>query len=135
MKILVLEDTEARIAWLRRAFPQADITWAPIVSSFLDYCMVDPGWDLVIMDHDLEGSYPRVQGMYGAEPVPDGTLAAREMVIGNWSVLIWSWNPDGAERMRDTLLGRLIDPAQLHVEPFGTALCQSIIKTHLRGGQ
>lgn len=54
-RIIALEDTEARITWLKHAFPDIDVMWCQTVDEFTD-ALKNVGCDelmLVLLDHDL----------------------------------------------------------------------------------
>lgn len=96
--IAVLEDQQTRLDWLRSAFPSAEIIADDNVVAFLKQLAAADKDRLavIILDHDLGagGSWPK-----DAES-NDGLTAARN--LGTWSdvpVLVWSWNPDGANAM------------------------------------
>lgn len=91
--ILVLEDDEARVAWLRRQFEQwCFIEHAPTVGAFLD--AQRKAHDLVIFDHDLDLTHT---GGYD-DPKPTGLTAARAY-RGRAPALVWSWNDGGAHQI------------------------------------
>lgn len=91
--ILVLEDDEARVAWLRRELEQwCFIEHAPTVGEFLE-AQKKPH-DLVIFDHDLDLTS---SGGY-SDPKPTGLTAALAY-SGRVPALVWSWNDSGAHQI------------------------------------
>lgn len=99
-RILVLEDFDSRVEWLRSVLrrSQANIEWYKKVEPFLEAAKTDH--DFVILDHDLDFlHYTNNNYLKEAYP-PSGTDACREYdPQRKVPVLIWSQNPDGAKRM------------------------------------
>lgn len=95
MDVLVLEDDEVRIRWLRRALRKHDprIVWTDSVTNLLELANREPLWDLILLDHDLKGR------------AYNGTVAARYLrAVG--PIVVWSLNDTGARRMVKILRGR-----------------------------
>ena len=105
MRILILEDMEPRITWLRRVLPDAALCWVKSVPEFDQLWARDRAFGLVILDHDLR---PEHYGA-GSEMASgwNGMAAARSIaesgVEAGTSVLVWSMNPIGAPRMERVL--------------------------------
>ena len=98
--ILVLEDMEIRVVWLRTIFgDHVEIVWTTNVADFITtQARVAPDRVcLIIMDHDLH--------LPGHAVVPSGLVAARTMTLVA-PVIVWSQNPEGAPSMRDELKRR-----------------------------
>lgn len=92
-KVLLLEDSEMRIAWFEKRIP--DLKVCRSVQEFKDYFATKPMVDFIFFDHDLgEGG--------------SGYDAAKFMVesfgSGNRWGLIHSWNKTGAQRMQEILV-------------------------------
>ena len=100
--VLVLEDQEVRVDWLRDTFPDfMEIIWSKTVSDFLQSCKDHAGVTAVaILDHDLgfDESVLQSEDVNGQT----GTDAARLMLPVPY-VVIWSMNPGGSRLMRDIL--------------------------------
>lgn len=90
--ILVLEDHDVRIEWLREYFPDAVIMWAQNVTTFEGSLKYKPR--MILLDHDL-GPLPET-GYDAAKLLPD-------TVDAETPVLIWSQNPVGADNIKSYL--------------------------------
>jgi len=95
--IVVLEDMETRINWLRSTYPEAEIVWHTTVKGFVACLESGIKPTLVIFDHDLDTADPNarpgqlhdVDGLTGAD-------AARMMPELDCFAVVWSANPVGA---------------------------------------
>lgn len=94
--ILVLEDAEVRVEWLRDKFESvATIVHATTVTAMLDELERWKGsLALVILDHDLGTLQPN-----GADNMCGSDAARLLDVRRDIPILIWSWNPVGASQM------------------------------------
>lgn len=106
MRVLLLEDEQHRIDWLRRKFPQWVVNWTKHPDETIE-AMRSDAWDLIILDHDLH--FP-VDSYVGSEPT--GFWAAREVPMGS-TVLIWSINIPAAERMAGAIEERNATPVRI----------------------
>lgn len=118
MKVLVLEDTPARVSWLRSILGLlVDIVHADNVDTFVSLADGINASELVavILDHDLPLGAPDVQAAIGLALSPNlndaqdqnGQDAARKMrLFAEVPHLIWSCNETGAKRIRMILLQR-----------------------------
>lgn len=102
-KIVVLEDQEVRIQWLRAVVPFDDIeiVWCTSVGKFLKEVR-EPNVKLVIFDHDLDLFFdgPDKDGL-------TGTHAARGYRgLTDTPVLIWSFNKSGALNIKSILASK-----------------------------
>ena len=104
MQILVLEDKESRVRWLRRMFPRALIVWTDKVERMLAILREDRVWDLVLLDHDLNRDRT-------------GMDAAREIRCIA-PIVVWSPNVERAPAMVETL--RLNGQNVVGWLPFGS---------------
>lgn len=103
---LILEDEQVRVDWLRRKFPDWQITWTKHPDETIA-AMQTKQWDLIILDHDLH--FP-VDSYVGAEPT--GFWAARE-VPADSVVLVWSINIPAAEQMANAIAERGATPVRI----------------------
>lgn len=112
MRVVVLEDMEVRVEWLRAVLRSSntEIVWCKDVATFMDAVKADH--DLVIFDHDLE--LLSLAG-YSAPSEPNGTDAAR-LYTGRGPALVWSANPDGAARITEILQKKGIPVTQIAFE-------------------
>lgn len=92
-----------RIRILKRMMPRAQIVWVSTVGELREI-VAQRIWDLVLLDHDLKHH-------------ESGTDAALFLEV-DAPIVVWSLNPEGAERMVKILRRR----GQLVVGwlPFGT---------------
>lgn len=91
-KVLLLEDSDMRIAWFEKKVP--GITVCKSLREFIDYFKTKPTVDFVFFDHDLgEGG----TGYDAAKWMAD-TFGS----TNRWG-LIHSWNKAGATRMQTIL--------------------------------
>jgi hypothetical protein len=105
VKIVVLEDMEARVDWLRGKFPNAAIDWHTTVSDFVDCLRSGIKPDLVIFDHDLDTADPNAKpGQLHDKDGLTGADAARMMPNPEHAMLwVWSANPIGARVIADII--------------------------------
>lgn len=91
--VLVLEDTQARVSWLRDRFPELTVIHATNPLEFVE------GWDqgpsLIILDHDLGLS--AWDGYEACKLLPELDPHCTT------PVLIWSQNPVGVGHMAQFL--------------------------------
>jgi len=117
--ICVLEDSDERVAWLRRVFSGYEIDHHLSVTSFVEALKVHATTTrlrLAIFDHDL--GYPRrvADGFEGDE---DGTPlfnfdkdgmtgedAAKLCPELQCATLVWSWNSDGSRRIAHAMVDK-----------------------------
>lgn len=114
--ILVLEDVEFRIKWLKDAFPEANVIWCQDVSSFVSTLRDITADDvaLIILDHDLGSNDPESGGVCVALPGSwpldkDGKtgsdavkLLCKSDISQLWKnapIIVWSLNTHYAEHM------------------------------------
>lgn len=117
--ILVLEDNEQRVRWLRRVVrARADVLHTETAQDFLATLEIDP--DLVLMDHDL-GTYF------------DGRDAARHMET-RAPIVVWSANQRRGPEMVDILLERGLDVLPVWL-PFGSPELPFVIRRTLDDGE
>lgn len=117
--IVVLEDNEQRVRWLRRIVrTSADVLHTETVQDFFATLEVEP--DLVLMDHDLNTHF-------------DGRDAARHMETSS-PIVVWS-----ANHLRGPQMVTILEERGLNVFPvwlpFGSPELLYIIRTTLREGQ
>lgn len=91
-KVLLLEDSEMRIAWFKTKLP--DITVVKTVAEFINYFGTHPIVDFIFWDHDLG------EGGSGADAA---TWCVEKFGSVNRWGLIHSWNKGGAAKMQDIL--------------------------------
>lgn len=131
--ILVLEDSAARLGWLRDLAKQYDV---PVhstdhVRKFLRICTTFADCALcVVLDHDL-GGYQMPVSLQDSDGL-DGLDAAERMplfeTLTKRPVLIWSTNHLEAPKMEETLMAR----GYTHVERLAWADEQAAIERRLR---
>lgn len=117
-RILVLEDDIKRVDWLRQLLhfkcPHTEITHVWDVFDFKVQWKEDSHYDLIILDHDLglswagEGDLVPVADMSdkdGATGLDAAKFLADYAREGKYVpfVVVWSWNPQGADMMVQTL--------------------------------
>lgn len=109
--ILVLEDTQARVDWLRLN-TSCDIHHVSTVADF-ETAMLDDDFrpTLIILDHDLGNFGPSATPYArGIEADPDGRTGAEAVpaIPDSFSghVIVWSWNPPAAKLMTKILQER-----------------------------
>jgi len=110
--IVVLEDSETRVVWLRKVLPQYKILAFAEVKEFVAAVSENrANLKLVIFDHDL-GQQKPPEGMYMSEndmlmkydsEGKTGHDAAHEVEPFNVPALIWSHNPSGRRSIALTL--------------------------------
>ena len=117
--ILVLEDNEQRVRWLRRiARSDADVLHTETVQDFLATLEIEP--DLILMDHDL-GTYF------------DGRDAATNMETSS-PIVVWSANPVRGPEMVTILDERGLDVFPVWL-PFGSPELIQVVRLTLRDGR
>ena len=95
--ILVLEDMDIRVQWLRKMFPATEIQWCSDVSSFQEV-LRSRSPSVIILDHDLGPGSVTSEDSGGLT----GYDAAKALRT-NAPVLIWSVNMWGSNRMSSVL--------------------------------
>lgn len=100
--ILVLEDMEPRVTWLKSTFPDVEIIWEATVDGFISKLkLIDVSrLALFLLDHDLGGPFEGSSDQTGKS----GLDAVNE--LGPWSnvpAIVWSINYTGAMNMVKTL--------------------------------
>lgn len=123
MRVLILDDDNERHEAFASYFKGHDVTHA---IRFSDFCVKLKGekFDLIHLDHDLADFCPENKdhdGMYGVREWTGADAAwmiACDLPESKWPdrVVIHSWNPDGAQRMRQILQDRTSIPVTY--EPF-----------------
>lgn len=91
-KVLLLEDSEMRIAWFEKKIPGLKVVRS--VKEFTDYLETKPTVDFVFFDHDL--------GEGGSGYDAASYLADKFGSVNRWG-LIHSWNRAGVARMQQIL--------------------------------
>lgn len=121
--IVVLEDQESRIDFLRQHFPHYEIVWFADVSPFL--AAVKEHREtlcLVVFDHDLgrmgppDGPYSSPKPYYDVEG-KTGADAAYEIEPFGVPALVWSQNTPGRETICN-LLSRGRKASWIQAAPF-----------------
>lgn len=105
--VFVLEDSEARMIWFRERFP--NLVWADTADKAITI-LAEKEFHWVFLDHDL--------GLldYNGKNVSDvgyGQEVAKFLSGQNWvgyNVVIHSWNPVCAAKMKDLLKGATAIP-------------------------
>jgi hypothetical protein len=110
-RIVVLEDTDERVKWLRDTFPQVDIMHCTDVVEFMQ--ATRRPYALAILDHDLAGELgdsPEAKDTYdrGAAYARFGLsgMDAVRVVDLDTPVVVWSANPVWGPRMASALAER-----------------------------
>lgn len=128
--ILVLEDVDFRIKWLKDAFPDTNVIWCQDVSSFVAALRDNVADDisLIILDHDLGSNDPIGGGIIvdipGSWPLDkDGKtgsdavkLLCQNDISLSWKnvpIIVWSLNVRHAEHMVADLAGNGYVAAQI----------------------
>ena len=116
MRILILDDDLTRHQDFARRYAGHERLHVATVDQFESALSRGP-FQLVHLDHDL-GDY--VRGMSGIEYERTGVEAAKMLAACRWcededvQVIIHSWNPEGARRMRailtDAGLSAILEP-------------------------
>lgn len=114
MKILILDDERSRHREFARRYQFHECMHVSTIAQFEDALVKSGPFDLIHLDHDL-ADYER--GMYGIEYERTGAEAAKLIVASGHqpAIVIHSWNPDGAKRMREILIDAGILPL---MQPF-----------------
>lgn len=93
MKLLILDDEEVRVDWVRDAFPKAEVHWVQTPTQFAKEYQEGYGtWSLILLDHDL--GLPNATGRDAVQYI---TNKDRDRVI------VWSLNFERAIGMVETL--------------------------------
>lgn len=120
MKVFILEDDPQRMLYLRELLYGADITH---IDSCREAGKFQPPYDLILLDHDLGGRQLQ-------EHEDCGTTFARlvkNKINPDATVVIHSYNHDGAQRMWDIL------EHHAHIAPFRGREFNTILQQVLRG--
>ena len=125
--ILVLEDMECRIDWLRDATKGHVVQWCKTVSALV---AAQGTPSLVILDHDL-GDLGTANFSVGADGMT-GLDAADCMPAVACPVLVWSMNPTRAPQMVQALQRRGMRATWA---PYGTERCAATIALALVAGR
>lgn len=105
-KCFLLEDSPERIAWFQDRLPSIDVT--ENVSDAIE-ALSHNVYDFVFLDHDLGLlDYAGYTGPVGNGQAVASFLSGRGFIGHN--VIIHSWNPMGAARMKDILEGAMAIP-------------------------
>lgn len=134
MNIIILDDMEERHDGFKRILEGHNLFHAWSYTQFIQeldvaYMRSNKVYDMACLDHDL-GDNPDIkhdrtiitEGMrIGATRQRDGRDIAR-WLVANWrlcpkKILIHSWNPEGADEMKDILSG--IHGVNVTVRQFG----------------
>ena len=101
MKILILEDSDLRIDFLKGVVGQrAEIFWAQNVSQFIDMLKEHSKIDLFILDHDL-GEFDCVG--YTCAKGGENGMQAIPFIPESSNCLVWSANIDKSKIMAENL--------------------------------
>lgn len=118
MRIFVLEDDPARIAWFEARLRGHDVTYADSVTQADRY---QPPYALVCLDHDLGGRQMAVHEDDGEQ----FALAIWDKVVMQPGpaplIVVHSFNPDGARRIAALFTGMAL------IAPFRSHFFDSII--------
>lgn len=125
--VLVLEDTQERIDWIRSALPECEVKATKNVDEFVawstqPHCMA-------VFDHDLDEAH---YGGYAAEQPLTGYDAATKYGGFDQTLLVWSWNPIGAKRIT-ALLAIRQDDTYVVQRPFATSASYRHLVRNLAG--
>jgi len=102
MKALILEDDKRRILWFEEKLKDAEADFTVKAKKCIELLKKNL-YDIIFLDHDLDGkifvpSEKSNTGYQVAKVIP-------ETINKNTPVVIHSYNPDGAEKMRDAIGG------------------------------
>lgn len=103
MKVFILEDDPIRVDYLINRLGQHDLT---VAKSCTEVGKFQPPYDLILLDHDLGGRQM-------TEHEDDGTQFIQliaDRVNVDAVVIFHSYNPGGAQRMRNILGSGYIAP-------------------------
>lgn len=98
MKFLVLDDVQERHDWFSNALRGKGKVWHAYTVTEAKLMMDDHVFDVAFLDHDLECTDPRGDGLQAAQYVAAMPSDARPH-----NVVVHSWNVDGARRMTDAV--------------------------------
>jgi hypothetical protein len=107
----MLDDDEARfnMIWLFALRHGWEIVWRETAdAAILELSMENPGFDLILLDHDLGGQTYVESGPGTGQEVADWLARYRYSPqffhrVPQPRVVVHSWNPDGGKRMFNTL--------------------------------
>lgn len=100
MRIFILEDDPLRMVWFRERFISHDITHADSCAQFDRF---QPPYDMTFMDHDLGGRQFEEHEDNGAR----FAQAMQPTMHHLGTVVIHSYNPDGAKKIQSFIGGYL----------------------------
>ena len=108
-KVLLLEDSDARIKWFRERVPENSLTVVSTVNDAIA-AMATNVFDIMFLDHDLGflDQFGRPDANKG-----DGTQFSKHLAETGFIakfVVIHSWNPRGAKRMKESLPDAIVAP-------------------------
>ena len=123
MRIFVLEDSHSRIVLFKEIFsdPTIDLTISADVTEAA--VLFSGNYDLILLDHDLSDAH------YQDFSITEGTgsefaaFMAASFPPSTGPVVIHSFNPDGSERMFQTLSGA---GWTVFKQPFGLVLLEKL---------
>lgn len=116
MRIFILEDDRQRILLFREASAELDVTYAESCAEAQE--RYHPPYDVMFLDHDLGG-----QIFVNSDDDNTGSAFSRWLPADDAkyhpTIIIHSYNPDGTEYMRQTLVDK---GYTAHKIPFGTVV-------------
>jgi len=98
-RVLVLDDNADRLQWFRDRLPTVDCVEASD-HAIAAISIADPPYDVIFLDHDLG-------------KIDTGMEVASHLASSGYmgdSVVIHSWNPDGARNMKNELENAVVVP-------------------------
>lgn len=131
-RIAVIEDDPKRVRALRqKVVGRAEVMWSSTVDGFVQLLSEQPAFDLLVFDHDLGG-----EQMVESGPGTGYEAAQRIPIKGFPRLLVWSFNPIGAERIALVLYERTIGLKAGHTmtvnaHPFASDGCWAAIERAL----
>lgn len=96
LKVFILEDDGWRIALFQETLEGCDLT---VINSCEEYEKFTPPYDVILLDHDLGDSIFDGDGNKFLSLIKDKLPLQSKSAM----IVVHSWNPEGAQRMCDTL--------------------------------